>query len=82
MTKTLYITAHPHDERASYSMAAGKAFIESYKEAHPDDEVIHLDLYRENIPQIDADVLAAGENCSRGRALNSFLNTKKLKSAV
>ena len=38
--------------------SAGKAFIESYKEAHPDDEVIHLDLYKENIPQIDADVFS------------------------
>lgn len=57
MTKVLYITAHPLDDTQSYSLAAGKAFIETYKEANPDHEVIHLDLYKEYIPQIDADVL-------------------------
>ncbi|ARW33149.1 FMN-dependent NADH-azoreductase [Bacillus subtilis subsp. subtilis] len=46
MAKVLYITAHPHDEATSYSMATGKAFIESYKEANPNDEVVHIDLYK------------------------------------
>ncbi len=50
MAKVLYITAHPHDETVSYSMATAKAFIESYKEANPSDEVVHIDLYKENIP--------------------------------
>lgn len=58
MAKVLYITAHPHDEATSYSMATGKAFIESYKEANPNDEVVHIDLYKENIPHIDADVFS------------------------
>lgn len=47
MTKVLYITAHPHDDTQSYSMAVGKAFIDTYKQVHPDHEVIHLDLYKE-----------------------------------
>ena len=57
MTKLLYITAHPLDELASNSMAAGKAFIESYKENHASDEVKHIDLFKEDIPVIDKDVL-------------------------
>ncbi|MCY8339980.1 FMN-dependent NADH-azoreductase [Bacillus haynesii] len=79
MTKTLYITAHPHDERASYSMAAGKAFIESYKEAHPDDEVIHLDLYRENIPQIDADVFSGWGKLQSGSGFEQLSEHEKAK---
>lgn len=38
-------------------MAAGKAFIESYKENHASDEVKHIDLFKEDIPVIDKDVL-------------------------
>lgn len=58
MTKVLYITAHPLDDTQSYSMAAGKAFIETYKEVNPTHEIVHIDLFKENIPQIDADVLS------------------------
>ncbi|MFX3623243.1 MAG: FMN-dependent NADH-azoreductase [Ectobacillus sp.] len=58
MAKVLYITAHPHNETQSYSMAVGKAFIDTYKEANPNDEIVHIDLYKENIPQIDADVFS------------------------
>lgn len=58
MTKVLYITAHPHDDTQSYSMAVGKAFIDTYKEKNPEHEVLHLDLYKEDIPHIDADVFS------------------------
>ena len=57
VAKLLYITAHPLDELASNSMAAGKAFIDSYKENHASDEVKHIDLFKEDIPVIDKDVL-------------------------
>jgi FMN-dependent NADH-azoreductase len=43
MTKMLYITALPYDETRSYSMAVGKAFIDSYKEVNPYVEVVHVD---------------------------------------
>ncbi len=46
MSTLLYITAHPHDDTHSFSMAAGKAFISEYREANPNDEVINLDLYK------------------------------------
>ena len=55
MAKLLYIT-HPLDELASNSMV-GKAFIESYKENHASYEVKHIDLFKEDIPVIDKDVL-------------------------
>ncbi|MFP3415263.1 FMN-dependent NADH-azoreductase [Bacillus sp. SIMBA_074] len=56
MANLLYITAHPFDETRSYSMAVGKAFLESYKELHPNDEIVHLDLYKADIPYLDTDV--------------------------
>ena len=48
---------HPLDELASNSMVSGKAFIESYKENHASYEVKHIDLFKEDIPVIDKDVL-------------------------
>ncbi|WP_071394673.1 FMN-dependent NADH-azoreductase [Bacillus tuaregi] len=79
MTKLLYITAHPHDDTQSFSMAAGKAFIETYKEVHPKDEVVHLDLYKENIPQIDTDVFSGWGKLQSGKGFEELSNEEKAK---
>jgi Acyl carrier protein phosphodiesterase len=79
LTKVLYITAHPLDDTQSYSLAAGKAFIETYKEANPDHEVIHLDLYKEYIPQIDADVLNGWGKLRSGKSLDELTSEEKAK---
>ncbi|MEC3885716.1 FMN-dependent NADH-azoreductase [Halobacillus sp. HZG1] len=70
MAKVLYITAHPHDETASYSMRVGKAFINTYKEVNKGDEIIHIDLYREDIPQIDADIFSGWGKLQSGDHLS------------
>ncbi|PTE69559.1 FMN-dependent NADH-azoreductase [Staphylococcus devriesei] len=71
MAKLLYITAHPLDELASNSMAAGKAFLESYKENHSSDEVKHIDLFKEDIPIIDKDVLTGWGKLRNGDTLTN-----------
>ncbi|MCE5090386.1 FMN-dependent NADH-azoreductase [Staphylococcus devriesei] len=71
MAKLLYITAHPLDELASNSMAAGKAFLESYKENHSSDEVKHIDLFKEDIPMIDKDVLTGWGKLRNGDTLTN-----------
>lgn len=76
MTKLLYITAHPLDELVSSSMAAGKAFKESYEKAHPEDEVVHIDLFKEYIPQIDADVFAGWGKLQNGESLTEAESQK------
>lgn len=53
MKKVLYITANPKQEAMSYSMAAGRTFLELYKEQNPNHEIIELDVYKEEIPMID-----------------------------
>lgn len=79
MATVLYITAHPHDHTQSYSMAVGKAFIEAYREANPSDEVVQLDLYRENIPQIDADVFSGWGKLRSGSSFDDLSNEEKSK---
>ena len=76
MTKLLYITAHPLDELGSNSMAAGKTFVDSYKENHPSDEVKHIDLFNEDIPMIDKDVLTGWGKLRNGDELTSDVTTK------
>lgn len=49
MGKVLYIKANAKPEGASRTFQIADSFIESYREAQPGDEIITLDLYRENI---------------------------------
>src|SRR5213080_637820 len=79
MTKVLYITAHPHDDTKSYSMAVGKAFIDTYKEANPNDEVVQVDLYKENIPQIDVDVFSGWGKLQSGKGFDELSSEEKAK---
>lgn len=59
MAKLLYVKANPMPEEHSFSLALGKAFLETYKAENPNDEIIELDLYNMNVPLIDTDVLSA-----------------------
>ena len=72
MAQVLYITAHPHDDTQSYSMAVAKAFMDTYKEVNPGDQVIHLDLYREHIPHIDADVFSGWGKLQSGKGFEEL----------
>jgi FMN-dependent NADH-azoreductase len=72
MATVLYITAHPHDSSTSFSLAAGDAFIESYREANPNDEVVKVDLYREFIPAVDADVFSGWGKLQSGTAFTEL----------
>lgn len=81
MATVLYITAHPLNPEESYSLAVGKQFIGAYREANPTDEVVHLDLYKENIPQIDADVLRGWGKLRSGSSLDQLSEAEKSKVA-
>jgi FMN-dependent NADH-azoreductase len=81
MATVLYITAHPLDPEESFSLAVGKEFIEEYREANPTDEVVRLDLYKENIPQIDADVLRGWGKLRSGSSFDQLSDAEKSKVA-
>lgn len=79
MATVLYITAHPHDHQSSFSMAVGKQFIEAYRQANPNDEVVTLDLYSMNIPHIDADVFSGWGKLRSGTAFEQLSAEEKAK---
>ncbi|MXQ55076.1 FMN-dependent NADH-azoreductase [Shimazuella alba] len=71
MAKVLYITANPKPVAESFSLRTGQAFLEEYKKASPQDEVVHLDLYKLDIPMIDADVFNGWGKLANGKDLTS-----------
>ncbi|AIQ57821.1 FMN-dependent NADH-azoreductase [Paenibacillus borealis] len=72
MTKVLFITANPNDENHSFSMAAGKAFIETYKDLNLTDEIVTLDLFKEEIPNLDADVFSGWGKLRAGQQMDAL----------
>ncbi|WP_159882356.1 NAD(P)H-dependent oxidoreductase [Paenibacillus puerhi] len=81
MANVLYITAHPLDPQESFSLAVGNEFIEAYHEANPSDEVVHLDLYQEDIPQFDADVLRGWGKLRSGSSIDQLSDAEQSKVA-
>lgn len=79
MTQVLYITAHPNDAAASFSMAAGQSFIDSYKAANPDHDVVHIDLYNTFIPLIDSDVFSGWGKLQSGEEFAKLSETEQQK---
>lgn len=52
MRKLLYIKASPRGSR-SHSLSVADAFVESYRESNPDDEIVTLDLFKKDLPPFD-----------------------------
>ncbi|TWU06332.1 FMN-dependent NADH-azoreductase [Stieleria varia] len=52
MSKLLYIESSPRKER-SKSIATAKAFLKAYQAAHPDDEIMTIDLWEKSLPEFD-----------------------------
>jgi len=77
MAKVLFITANPNDENQSFSMAAGKAFIETYKEINLEDEIVTVDLFKEEVPNLDADVFSGWGKLRAGQQMDT-LSTEEL----
>ncbi|CAK7046004.1 FMN-dependent NADH-azoreductase [Tissierella sp. P1] len=55
MSKLLYIKANAKPEGKSRTFKISDSFIEAYKESHPNDTVITLDLYNEGIDFLSID---------------------------
>jgi FMN-dependent NADH-azoreductase len=58
MSKVLYIQCSPRKER-SHSAAVADAFIRSYKEANPGDEIVTINLFDKELPDFDGPALQA-----------------------
>ncbi|MGE5707822.1 MAG: FMN-dependent NADH-azoreductase [Bacteroidota bacterium] len=53
MATVLHLIAHPNPDH-SRTVRIAREFIKAYQEHHPEDSILTLDLYRENIPLLGA----------------------------
>ena len=68
MAQVLFIKGHPATSATSVSLTLADHFISAYKTAHAGDTVATVDLYHDEIPLIDADVLSAWDKLRFGHA--------------
>ena len=66
MAKLLHIVASPRSE--SYSTQVAKAFLDSYRQARPDDRIETLDLFQADIPPFHAPQAKAKYAVSAGQS--------------
>ncbi|ACS98959.1 FMN-dependent NADH-azoreductase [Paenibacillus sp. JDR-2] len=70
MEKLLIINAHPNvDSPASVSLQVGHHFIENYRKMNPNESIEQIDLYSEEIPELDRTVLGAWAKSASGEEL-------------
>ena len=80
MATLLYITANPKLEKESFSLSVGRAFLDTYKQQSPGDQVVELDLYKmEKLPYIDVDVFSGWGKLQQGQSFDGLSQDEKAK---
>ncbi|WP_017725903.1 FMN-dependent NADH-azoreductase [Halalkalibacterium ligniniphilum] len=57
MATVLFVKGNPRSVEEAVSVKMYEAFLASYKEANPEDEIVELDLYANELPYLDATML-------------------------
>lgn len=71
MTTVLFVKANNRPANQAVSVKLYEAFLASYKESHPNDTVVELDLYKEELPYIGVDMINGTFKASRGLDLTA-----------
>lgn len=66
MTTVLFIKANNRPAAQAVSVKLYEAFLASYKESNPNDTVVELDLYNEDLPYVGVDMINGTFKSSRG----------------
>ncbi len=82
MSKLLYTQASPRSRR-SHCIAVADAFIETYQQKHPDDEVVTLNVFDASIPDFDGLAVQAKYTILHGKShseeeLQAWKNVEKV----
>lgn len=57
MVTVLFVKANNRPAEQAVSVKLYEAFLANYKEAHPNDTVVELDLYKEELPYVGVDMI-------------------------
>lgn len=71
MSTVLFVKANDRPVEQAVSVKLYYAFLESYRKSHPDDTIIELDLYKEDLPYLNADMINGNFKAARGMELTS-----------
>jgi FMN-dependent NADH-azoreductase len=82
MSKVLYITANPKAVEQAHSLVVGEAFINTYREANPQDEIISVDLYNIEVPEVDGVVFSAWGKFAQGLSFSDLTSEEQNKIAA
>ncbi|SDZ41130.1 FMN-dependent NADH-azoreductase [Bacillus sp. 166amftsu] len=66
MTTVLFVKANNRPVNQSVSVKLYYAFLASYKESHPNETIVELDLYNEELPYVGVDMINGTFKSSRG----------------
>ncbi|MFC5528820.1 FMN-dependent NADH-azoreductase [Cohnella yongneupensis] len=69
MANILFVKANDRPADQAVSVKMYEAFLNSYKEAHPNDTVTELDLYEDNIPHFGNDAMTGNYKLAQGYPL-------------
>ena len=78
MPNVLFVKGHPGTAETSISVRLAEAFLETYRAGNPSDTVQVLDLYRDDVPLIDADVLSAWAKQGQGLSETEAQKTARM----
>lgn len=79
VSQVLFIKANPKPEDQSFSLQVAKAFLDTYRQENPNDQIIELDLYKIDLPHIDTDVFSGWGKLQQGAAFDSLIADEKAK---
>ena len=79
MTNVLVIKAHPLNSNFSRTLKVLDAFLSSYHDTHPTDNVTVKDLYQRNFPEIDAEMMCAWNDLRAGKQFESLTPSQREK---
>lgn len=77
MAKVLFITANPKNKDQSNSLRVADQFLQTYRAKNPNDQITELNLYKTEIPYIDADVFSAWGKLQQGTAYDKLAAAEK-----
>ncbi|MGO4547828.1 FMN-dependent NADH-azoreductase [Paenibacillus sp. 2TAB23] len=66
MSTVLFVKANDRGIEMATSVKLYHAFLDSYKASHPEDTVVELDLFQEELPYLNADMINGNFKAARG----------------
>lgn len=70
MAKLLYVKANPKPTESSASLRVADALLEEYRSIHPEDSIEVFDVYKDDFPDFDYEVMRAETKISNNEALS------------